>query len=98
MERSWLSVADVGVGACIVVTGVVTVDVGVVGVGVGVCIVVNCAVGVGACVVVYVGVGGGMHFTSCANNSFILAFCCLFVSFLLYHNVLENMIVTYILA
>ena len=36
MESSWLSVADAGVGACIVVTGVVTVDVGVVGVSVGV--------------------------------------------------------------
>ena len=74
-----------------VVTGVVTVDVGVVGVGVGVCIVVSGAVGVSAFVVVFVGVGGVMHFTSCASNSSILAFRCLFVSFLLFHNVLESM-------
>ena len=87
IESSWLSVADVGVGGCIVVTGVVIVDVGVVD---GVCIVVSGAVGVSAFVVVYVGVGGGMHFTSCANNSSISAFCCLFASFLLYYNVLES--------
>ena len=36
MESSWFSVADASVGACIVVTGVVTVDVDVVGVSVGV--------------------------------------------------------------
>ena len=54
-----------------------------------ICIVVNGAVGVSAFVVVY-GVGGGMHFTSCANNSSILAFCCLFASFLLYYNILES--------
>ena len=55
-----------------------------------ICIVVSGAVGVSAFVVVYVGVGGGMHFTSCANDSSILAFRCLFVSFLLHYNILER--------
>ena len=59
-----------------------------------ICIVVSGAVGVSAYVVIYVGVGGGMHFTSCANSSFslgvILTFLCLFVSFLLYYNILES--------
>ena len=63
MESSWFSVADAGVGACIVVTGVVTVDCECSGCKcwcMAICIVVNGAVGVSAFVVVY-GVGGGMY-------------------------------------
>ena len=93
MESSWLSVADVGVGACICSNWCCNCGCGCSGCRcwcMAICIVVSGAVGVSAFVVVYVGVGGGMHFTSCANNSSISAFCCLFASFLLYYNVLES--------
>ena len=102
-DSSWISVVDVGVGVCIVVSSVVGVAVGVgavctgvgavcTGVGVGVCIVVSDVVVSGS--VVYVGVGGGMMLTNCVNSSCSLgaisAFLCSFKSLLLYYNVLET--------